>query len=254
MYIKSLFIRFHLVVMPLSEKIQFRKAKVGFRNCFLKIFSSTSALCQTDGEGGVVIVFISSVFLHPFPSSLRTWSFLSGLGLAFSLRSNPLSLLSLVSAGLWESSNYKGSEFVWNTQISMLKDTPWKAHNILGVEMEWNLTLGPIFQQLFVPVTPLTSDSRPRTWAGDWWDVEGFGCSLEGLLLPLCFVWAKCWEDEGWCAVDYTMHMPRHICGGRYCIGMCHLGTSWIESKSSVSYRGGPDLCLVDVWCLYWPL
>ncbi len=191
MYIKSLFIWFHLVAMPLSEKVGFRKAKIGFRNCFLKFFSSTSALCQTDGEGGVVIVFISSVFLHPFPSSLRTWSFLSDLGLAFSLRSNPLSLLSLVSAGLWESSNYKGSEFVWNTQISMLKDTPWKAHNILGVEMEWNLTLGPIFQQLFVPVNPLTSDSRPRNMSRRLMGCGRFRVQFGGAAFALVFCLGK---------------------------------------------------------------
>jgi hypothetical protein len=62
------------------------------------------------------------------------------------LRSNPLSPLSLVSAGLWESSNYKGSEFVFEHSDFNAEGYSLKSWQYPKSWDGGNLTLEPIFQ------------------------------------------------------------------------------------------------------------
>lgn len=75
---------------------------------------------------------------------------------------------------------------------------------------------------------------------------------LERIVLPLCSIWAKCWEFERRYPLDYTMHLSCHLCWRWHCTGSSNSSLPWYWPKDIVSHLWGFTFCLVDVWHIHW--
>lgn len=74
---------------------------------------------------------------------------------------------------------------------------------------------------------------------------------LDRTILPMCFVWSKCWKLKRRYPLDHTLHLSCSLHWRWDGCGSSNGSHPRYWTKYFISYLWGPIVCLVDVWYIH---